>query len=137
MKRMLSVYTLFLLAFVLLTGCGSNQSENKGPLSYQATNGTYEASLTIAPGNVGPNTYEAVIADEKKQAVTDGEVTLYFSMEGMEHGKSNQAMKQGEGGKWVADGPHLMMAGDWNVKLVWKDPQGEFHSFEYKVTPLD
>ncbi|MGE5701421.1 MAG: FixH family protein [Clostridia bacterium] len=133
MKK-LSIVSVLLLLLTMLAGCGGQDNTSKEPISLQATADHYTANLVIAPGIVGPNTYYVTITDDKQQAITTGSAKLRFEMEGMEHSKSEQQLKVSKDGKWQADGPHLMMEGDWQVELVWTDEQQNFHTFGYTVS---
>jgi hypothetical protein len=50
-----------------------------------------------------------------------------------DHGKSEQQLKA-QDGKWQAKGPHLMMDGSWEVRLVWTDENQSVHTFTYTLT---
>lgn len=134
-KWIRTVLTLVILAVV--GGCGTKEEAPKEPIQLQAKADTYTARLTISPGIVGPNTFEVIITDDNSQAMTTGSVTLNFSMGDMEHGKSKQPLTLGSEGKWVAEGPHIMMSGTWEIQAVWKDDKEEFHTFAFSVPVSD
>ncbi|MET3291671.1 UNVERIFIED_CONTAM: nitrogen fixation protein FixH [Brevibacillus sp. OAP136] len=125
---------LFALVLAMLAGCGAKDETQKEPIKQQASADQYTADLLITPGIVGPNTYEITITDDKQQKVETGSAKLTFAMQGMDdHGKSEQQLKAKDG-KWTAEGPHLMMDGTWDVKLIWTDEKQNVHTFTYSVT---
>lgn len=125
---------LVMLALAMLAGCGAKDEQPKEAIKQQVNADNYTADLLISPGIVGPNTYEITIMDDKQQKVETGSAKLVFSMKGMDdHGKSEQQLTPRDG-KWQADGPHLMMDGTWDVKLVWTDEKQSVHTFTYSVS---
>lgn len=132
MRRYLLAGLLLLL--LLLAGCGSETPKQQGPITLQAESEDLVSSLQISPGIVGPNTFTATIADKSQKAVTTGQAALHFSMAGMEHGKSELVLTSNAEGQWQGEGPHLMMAGDWQIQLVWTDDAGKSHAFAYTVS---
>ncbi|NGQ95991.1 hypothetical protein G3578_12570 [Brevibacillus sp. SYP-B805] len=129
MKR--GVWVLFFCLLLLAAGCG--KTESQGPISLIGTSDGYSAALAIAPGSVGPNTFTVTLKDQQHQTVTGGRATLYFAMAGMEHGKSELALASQPDGTWKGEGPHLMMGGKWQLRLVWADEQGKSRSFAYEI----
>lgn len=132
MKRYLLGGIVLLL--LLLAGCGSETAKQQGPITLQAESEGLISSLEVSPGIVGPNAFTVAIADKSKKAVASGQAALHFSMEGMEHGKSELSLTRNAEGKWQAEGPHLMMAGDWQIQLVWTDEAGKSHAFAYTLS---
>ncbi|WP_167568901.1 FixH family protein [Brevibacillus migulae] len=126
-------WTVLLAVCLAIAGCGSEDTASNGPLTLTATEGSYQGKLAVSSAIVGPNTFTWSLTDANNQPVTNGKAVLHFSMEGMDHGKSELALQKEQNGTWTADGPHLMMEGDWKLQVVWTDDQGESHPFDYTL----
>jgi len=121
---------------LLLAGCGG-QPAGEEPLRLEAEADAYTAVLEISPGIVGPNTFRATVTDQDGQAVEAGEAVLHFAMPGMDHGTNQMALTPQAAGVWTGEGPHLMMTGQWELRLEWISPQGERHAFSYALELKD
>ncbi|GAA4725120.1 FixH family protein [Brevibacillus fulvus] len=131
MKRWLVILGL---SIAVLAGCGQGNANQPQVIEQQAEQQGKKAELIVNPGIVGPNTFQVQITDEQGQRVTTGKSTLHFSMAGMDHGKSELPLAVDTDGHWTAEGPNLMMDGDWTIELVWEDGSGNQTSFAYELT---
>lgn len=120
---------IFLL--LVVTGCGGSDKK-AGNIELQATQDGYQAKLEIKPGIAGVNTYTVTITNDQAQAETGQGALLHFEMPSMDtHGKSEKELKKKKEASWQESGPHIMMPGEWQSTLEWKDDQGKVHTFLY------
>lgn len=133
MKRIpsLAISLLLLLTLLWTAGCGQKAQEGPVPMQLESKSGDTISELLITPGQVGPNQFVVSITSPDGQPLREGKATLHFSMEGMEHGKSEEELKPQTDGKWVGEGPHIMMTGAWKVELEYVSPSGEKKLFSY------
>jgi copper transport protein len=82
--------------------------------------------LTLMPGTVGPNHFEARIADYDSGApLQAGSVTLKFSLrEHPELGTPSLDLSRTAPGVWMGEGTPLSMPGAWDVSVLIQDPAG-------------
>jgi len=125
------IYLAICFVLALVSGCGTNAREN-GPVTLEAQGQAAKAAIVISPGIVGPNEYKVTIADENNQLQKVDSAKLHFSMPGMEHGKSVEELTRNPDGTWSGEGPHIMMSGEWQLKLEWKDSSGKTKALEYE-----
>ncbi|PCN42432.1 hypothetical protein B9C88_20675 [Brevibacillus laterosporus] len=120
---------MFLL--LVVTGCGGSDKK-EGTIELQATQDGYQAKLEIKPGIAGVNTYTVTITNDKAQTTAGQGAVLHFEMPNMNtHGKSEKELKKQKEANWQESGPHIMMPGEWQSMLEWKDDQGQVHTFLY------
>ncbi|MGD8192663.1 FixH family protein [Brevibacillus ginsengisoli] len=134
MKKL--VFVMSLLAIVV-SGCGQDSSRENKSIHLEATSKEYTATVEMSPGKVGPNDYLVTITDDSKQVMHDGQAILHFSMEGMDHGNSQEELHPEADGKWHGRGPNIMMEGLWSVQLEWDQPDGQSHKkrfFDFSAT---
>lgn len=89
--------------------------------------------LTVMPGTVGPNHFEAQIADYDSGApLQAGSVTLKFSLPGQsELGTPSLDLSRKAPGVWMGEGTSLSMPGAWDVSVLIQGPAGSV------VVPLE
>ncbi len=82
--------------------------------------------LTVMPGTVGPNHFEAQIADYDSGApLQAGSVTLKFSLPGQsELGTPSLDLSRKAPGVWMGEGTPLSMPGAWDVSVLIQGPAG-------------
>jgi copper transport protein len=82
--------------------------------------------LTLTPGTVGPNHFEARIADYDSGApLQAGSVTLKFSLPGhTELGSPSLDLSRRAPGVWTGEGTPLSMPGAWDVSVLIQGPAG-------------
>jgi copper transport protein len=82
--------------------------------------------LTLTPGTVGPNHFEARIADYDSGApLQAGRVTLKFSLPGHpELGTPGLDLSRAAPGVWTGEGTPLSMPGAWDVSVLIQGPAG-------------
>lgn len=127
----LGILVMLFVAILLLGGCGSDAQQGPGGLQMQAKSGDIDTTLQITPGQVGPNQFVVTVTHSDGQLIKEGKAILHFSMEGMDHGKSEEDLKVQPDGKWLGEGPHIMMAGSWKVELEYVSPSGEIKMIPY------
>ncbi len=131
LKKMIS---LFCFIPLILAGCGTEAPKESKPIQLETKSGDYAAALEITPGQAGPNQYMVTITDAKGEVQKEGKAVLHFSMQGMEHGKSEKELQIQADGKWHGQGPQIMMPGSWQIQLEWSKASGEKQGFDYAVT---
>jgi nitrogen fixation protein FixH len=82
--------------------------------------------LQVSPGTVGPNRFQARVADyDTGKPVDATEVKLQFSLPGNpDVGTPELDLKGGRGGVWTGSGTVLSMFGRWSVDVVVQEPSG-------------
>jgi copper transport protein len=105
-------------------------SPSPAPAQVVATGSDFATSarvrLTITPGTVGPNHFEARIADYDSGApLLAGSVTLKFSLPGQpELGTPSLDLSRNAPGVWTGEGTPLSMPGAWDVSVLIQGPAG-------------
>jgi copper transport protein len=81
---------------------------------------TVRVRLTVTPGTVGPNRFEARITDyDTGRPVQATHVSLQFALPGRpDLGTPTLPLAPGSGGLWAGQGTVLSMDGRWNVSVV-------------------
>jgi copper transport protein len=82
--------------------------------------------LSVTPGTVGPNRFEARVADyDTGRPIDATKVKLEFSLPGNpDVGTPELALKGGRDGVWTGSGTVLSMFGRWAVDVVVQEPTG-------------
>jgi copper transport protein len=100
------------------------------PMQVVATGSDFATSarvwLTLTPGTVGPNHFQARIADYDSGApLQAGSVTLKFSLPGHpELGTPSLDLSRTAPGVWTGEGTPLSMPGAWDVSVLIQGPAG-------------
>jgi copper transport protein len=87
---------------------------------------TVKVRLTVAPGTVGPNTFEARVVDyDTGRPVPASAVDLAFSLPGRpELGTQRLDLSKRTAGLWAGKGTVLAMEGRWSVTVTVQEPTG-------------
>jgi putative copper export protein/nitrogen fixation protein FixH len=82
--------------------------------------------LTVTPGTVGPNRFDARVTDyDTGKPVDASSVRLEFSLPGSpDVAETRLELKEGRPGQWSATGTELSMFGRWAVDVVIQEPSG-------------
>ncbi len=108
------------------------------PLEMTAEAQNLGASLSIAPGRPGFNTFTLALTDGRGAPVTDAErVDLRFTYLDDALGTTTQTATRQGGGNYTAQGPFLGVEGRWQVELLVRRPGQDDSRAAYRfyVTP--
>ncbi len=96
---------------------------------------TTRVRLTISPGTVGANAFEATITDyDTGQEVPASRVSLSFSLPDHPEVDSTLELERGGDGIWRAAGTALALDGTWDVTVLVQGPVGSVE-VPLQVTP--
>ena len=106
------------------------------PLQIELTGGERDASLSIAPGTPGPNTFELTIGGEPLSHSI--EVLLRVESSDQDTGEKELAFEHASGNTYTYTGSELSLAGQWDFELIVRPPDAfEWRAFATAMLDMD